>query len=234
MDSEPFIPVQDARPADRPWGPMTWPPPPQDVLRGTLVDLTPMTTDSEASGEVEDLYRALDDDAVWANLPSRPTSAADHARTLRQRREEGRVPWLVRLRRPLAGLPAGAVAGTSSYLNVSAHDARLEIGATCYATDLWGSGVNADAKLQLLAFAFGGLGAGRVQFVTDVRNHRSQRAIARLGANYEGTLRRYQRRADGTVRDSVLFSVAAEDWPRVRASLEGRVKKAADAANGTA
>ena len=55
---------------------------------------------------------------------------------------------------------------------------------------------------------------GRVQLKTDIRNHRSQQAIARLGATYEGVLRRYQRRADGTVRDTVLFSVVAEDWPR--------------------
>ena len=62
-----------------------------------------------------------------------------------------------------------------------------------------------------------------MQLKTDVRNDRSQRAIARLGATYEGTLRRYQRRADGTVRDTVMFSIAAEDWPAVRAGLTQRL-----------
>ena len=64
---------------------------------------------------------------------------------------------------------------------------------------------------------------GRVQLKTDIRNHRSQQAIARLGATYEGVLRRYQRRADGTVRDTVLFSVTAEQWPAVRAGLADRL-----------
>jgi len=74
------------------------------------------------------------------------------------------------------------------------------------------------------------LGAGRVQLKTDVRNTRSQQAIARLGARYEGTLRRYQRRADGSVRDTVLFSVVTEDWPTVRAALEHRLTAAPRAA----
>jgi len=76
-----------------------------------------------------------------------------------------------------------------------------------------------DTALLLLGYAFDELGAGRVQLKTDVRNVRAQRAIARLGARYEGTLGRYQRRADGTVRDTVLFAVLAEDWPAVAAGL---------------
>lgn len=67
------------------------------------------------------------------------------------------------------------------------------------------------------------LGFGRVQLKTDIRNHRSQRAIAGIGATYEGVLRRYQRRDDGTVRDTVLFSVTAEEWPGVRTLLERRL-----------
>ena len=90
------------------------------------------------------------------------------------------------------------MAGTSSYLDVSVPDARLEIGSTAYDRRVWGTAVNPEAKLLLLAHAFDVLGAGRVQLKTDVRNHRSQQAIARLGARYEATLRRYQRREDGT------------------------------------
>jgi RimJ/RimL family protein N-acetyltransferase len=77
--------------------------------------------------------------------------------------------------------------------------------------------------LLLLGHAFEVLGAERVQLKTDVRNVRSQQAIARLGAHYEGTLRRYQRRADGTVRDTVLFSVLVEEWPAVRKALQARL-----------
>jgi RimJ/RimL family protein N-acetyltransferase len=88
---------------------------------------------------------------------------------------------------------------------------------------VWGTAVNPETKLLLLEHAFEVLGAGRVQLKTDVRNVRSQQAIARLGARYEGTLRRYQRRSDGTVRDTVLFSVLAEEWPAVRDGLRERL-----------
>jgi RimJ/RimL family protein N-acetyltransferase len=81
-----------------------------------------------------------------------------------------------------------------------------------------------ECKLLLLRYAFEGLGVGRVQLKTDVRNGRSQQAIARLGARYEATLGRYQRRADGTVRDTVLFSILAEDWPAVKAGLMARLE----------
>jgi RimJ/RimL family protein N-acetyltransferase len=83
--------------------------------------------------------------------------------------------------------------------------------------------VNPETKLLLLTYAFETLGMGRVQLKTDIRNHRSQQAIARLGAEFEGVLRRYQRRGDGTVRDTVMFSITAQDWPRVKAGLIGRL-----------
>ena len=88
-----------------------------------------------------------------------------------------------------------------------------------------GQVVNPEAKLLLLSHAFDVLGAGRVQLKTDVRNHRSQQAIARLGARYEATLRRYQRREDGTVHDTVLFSILAEEWPAVRDGLLERISE---------
>jgi RimJ/RimL family protein N-acetyltransferase len=85
--------------------------------------------------------------------------------------------------------------------------------------------VNPDAKRLLLEYAFDVLGAGRVQLKTDVRNVRSQQAIARLGARYEGTMRRHQRREDGSVRDTVLFSILAEEWEDVRFGLLKRLEE---------
>jgi N-acetyltransferase len=123
-----------------------------------------------------------------------------------------------------AGLAAGSVVGTSSYLDTSASDARLEIGFTAYTPVVWAGVVNPETKLLLLGCAFDVLGAGRVQLKTDVRNARSQQAIARLGAQYEGVLRRYQRRSDDTVRDTMMFSVLAEEWPTVRAALIARLE----------
>jgi RimJ/RimL family protein N-acetyltransferase len=112
----------------------------------------------------------------------------------------------------------------SSYLEVSPADARLEIGFTAFTPDVWGTAVNPECKLLLLGHAFEDLRCGRVQLKTDIRNVRSQRAIDRLGARHEGVLRRYQRRADGTVRDTVLFSIVAEEWPAVRDGLRARLR----------
>lgn len=214
-----FVPVADARPHDDVWPAMAWPPPDDTVLVGRVVALTPVDPD----GDAEAVFRALDDDVVWQHIPFRPSGPDALAAFLDARLTTGIFPWVARLRLPYRGLGAGEVVGMSSFLDVVVGDARLEIGATVYRHSVWGSVVNPDAKLLLLGYAFDELGAGRVQLKTDVRNIRSQRAIARLGARYEGTLGRYQRRVDGTVRDTVLFSIVAEDWPRAREELRRRV-----------
>ena len=117
---------------------------------------------------------------------------------------------------------AGAVEGTTSFLDVVPADERLEIGWTAYSPDAWATDVNPACKYLLLDWAFGH-GFGRVQLKTDIRNERSQAAIARLGATREGVLRRYQRRADGSMRDTVMYSVIVEEWPEVRAGLLARL-----------
>jgi len=215
-----FVPIGDARPDDRPWPRLCWPLAPDVGLHGRLVELSP----ADPARDADALFTALDHDAVWEHVAGRPRRPQDYAETLRGSIAVGNVPWIVRLTTEYGGLARGRVVGTSSYLDVSTEDARLEVGSTAYTPQVWGTAVNPDVKLQLLTHAFEALGAGRVQLKTDVRNVRSQRAIAHLGAQYEGTLRRYQRRADGTVRDTVLFSVLAEDWPGVRAGLRDRLE----------
>jgi len=214
-----FVPVRDARPDDAAWPSMSWPPSAGVRLEGDVVELAPCVPERDAGP----LFRALDHDAVWQHVAGRPRDAGAFEAVLRKRLGEGRFVWTVRMARRHAGIEPGTVVGTTSYLDVSPGDARLEIGATAYAPAVWSTKVNPDAKLRLLAYAFDVVKAGRVQLKTDVRNVRSQRAIARLGARYEGTLRRYQRRDDGTVRDTVLFSIVAEDWPSVRERLAARV-----------
>jgi RimJ/RimL family protein N-acetyltransferase len=197
---------------------MQWPVAPGVRLAGEVVELALV----DLARDVPDLFAALDDDRVWTHMTLRPRSAEEYVEQLGRALAVGHLPWVVRLTKPYRGLAAGQVVGTSSYLEVSVRDARLEVGSTAYTPSLWGTAVNPEAKLLLLEHAFEVLGVGRVQLKTDVRNVRSQQAIARLGAGYEGTLRRYQRRADGSVRDTVMFSVTAEDWPAVRAGLRGR------------
>jgi RimJ/RimL family protein N-acetyltransferase len=218
-----FRPKEDPRPDDEPWPAAVWPIPAEAELRGQVVTLRPIT-----AADHPELLHALDSPKVWQHLPTpRPQSVDDLSRIVDSVRARGFHPWVLRLSADLetdfGRLPAGTVVGWSSYLEVAPGDARLEIGNTAYAPAVWGTAVNPEAKLLLLGYAFEGLSMGRVQLKTDIRNVRSQRAIAGLGATYEGTLRRYQRRADGTMRDSVLFSITAEEWPSVRRSLEARV-----------
>jgi RimJ/RimL family protein N-acetyltransferase len=219
MTGERFSAIADPRPADSVWPQLAWPPQPGVRLLGCVVQLTPFDPSQDAAV----LFAALDHDLVWRHVAGRPQDPNHYASSLGQQLAAGRFPWVVRLVRSTAGIAKGTVVGTSSYLEVSDGDARLEIGSTAYTPGVWATSVNPDTKLQLLRYAFEELGAGRVQLKTDVRNIRSQQAIARLGAQYEGTLRRYQRRADGTVRDTVLFSILAQDWPAIRDGLLARL-----------
>lgn len=207
-----FIVVADSRPEDVVWPQLVWP----DATT-TLVHDRVVLRRATIADAVE-LADALGHRSVWEYLPVQSMSAEDWAETIATAERFGRYMWTVRD-------AAGAVVGTSSYLDVAPQDARLEIGWTAYAPHVWGSKVNPAAKLLLLGHAFEDLQAGRVQLKTDVRNVRSQQAIAWLGARHEGTLRRYQRRWDGTVRDTVLFAIGAEDWPRVRNGLLARLSR---------
>jgi RimJ/RimL family protein N-acetyltransferase len=218
-NDERFTPLVDSRPDDVSWPRLAWPPTNGVRLEGEVVTLTSFEPERDAA----ELFTTLDHDPVWNHLLGRPATAAEFGQAIVARRQQGHFVWVVRLSRPLAGLEAGTVVGTTSYLDVVPDSARLEIGWTAYTPPVWGSAVNPDTKLQLLRFAFETLGAGRVQLKTDVRNARSQQAIARLGAQYEGVLRRYQPRADGTMRDSVMFSIIAEEWPRARDGLLKRL-----------
>lgn len=214
-----FSAPPDPRPLDEPWPALRWPPDPGTTLAGRSVELRPVRARDDAPA----LFAALDDDRVWTHLRGRPADAAQWVTTITQRYADGTWPWLVTAAPGSEYGPAGTVLGTSSYLEVSPVDARLEIGSTSYAPAVWASRVNPETKLLLLRFAFTELGAGRVQLKTDIRNTRSAAAIARLGATYEGTLRRYQRRADDTVRDTVLFSITVEQWPDVERRLTARL-----------
>jgi RimJ/RimL family protein N-acetyltransferase len=117
----------------------------------------------------------------------------------------------------------GAIVGTTSYYGVNEATESLVIGWTMVARPWWRTAVNTETKLLLLTRAFETLGAGRVEFQVDLRNERSQTAVARLGATREGVLRRHKKRGDGTWRDSVIFSITADEWPTVRNGLASRL-----------
>jgi N-acetyltransferase len=121
-------------------------------------------------------------------------------------------------------IPAtGEAAGMTGYLEIRPEHRALEIGRTWIARSCQGTRVNPESKYLLLRHAFETLGAVRVQFKTDLNNLHSQRAIEKLGAKREGVLRRYQTRANGLTRDTVMYSILEEEWPEVKARLEARL-----------
>ncbi|WP_233279353.1 GNAT family N-acetyltransferase [Microterricola pindariensis] len=225
-----FQPLPDPRPGDAAWPEMNWPVPAGTVLRGRVVELATGDPERDAPG----LFAALDDDAVWEHVAGRPRSEEDALARARAASRPTRQPWTMRTLRAHRGLPAGSVIGSTSFIDVQPENASLEIGSTTYTPAVWSGPVNPETKLLLLGYAFETLGAGRVQLKTDIRNTRSQRAIERLGARYEGVLRRHMRRDDGTVRDTVMFSIIAEEWPAVREALTKRVAAAVAAEEGSA
>jgi N-acetyltransferase len=119
-------------------------------------------------------------------------------------------------------MPDGQVAGRTGYLDIRAKHKTLEIGTVIF-KEFHGTKVNPESKYLLFKHAFETLGAVRVQIKTDSRNVQSQRAIEKLGAIKEGILRNYQTRADGYVRDTVMYSVIDKEWPSVKEKLEARL-----------
>ena len=117
----------------------------------------------------------------------------------------------------------GQVVGSTSYLQVAAEHKRAEIGSTWYTSDTQGTKVNPECKYLLLKHAFEDWGAERVQLTTDANNLRSQRAILKLGAKFEGKLRSDKRRPDGSMRDSMVYSIIASEWPTIREGLLARI-----------
>jgi len=115
------------------------------------------------------------------------------------------------------------VIGSTAYLQVFPKRKIGEIGSTWYSPDLWGTVVNPECKFLLLKHAFEDWGAIRIQLATDVNNAHSQRAILKLGAKFEGKLRSLGFRADGSIRDTMLYSIISSEWPAVKKGLEARI-----------
>ena len=135
------------------------------------------------------------------------------------------MPWTVRLR---GGPDDGAIVGATKLGDLHLVNESAHIGWTAYDPRVWGTAVNPEAKLLLLALAFDH-GFGRVKLQADERNTRSRAAIAKLGAQFEGITRREQPRADGSWRDSAVYSIIVDEWPAVRAGLEQRLAAWGDA-----
>ena len=187
---------------------MTWDATP--TLVGRHVTLRPLVADDKdalvAAASADDLW-----DLFYANVAM--MKAPDHWFAAAFREQDfGRA-------RIFAVVAGDTVVGSTRFMRMNAANKRLEIGGTFYATAVQRTGVNTEAKLMLLTHAFETLGCACVQIRTDSLNKRSQAAIERLGAKRDGVLRGHQVMADGRLRDTVVYSILAHEWPGVRQNL---------------
>ena len=197
-----------------------------EPLIGRFVRLDVLT-----EADLPELYPALADPRVYQQgyvMHRRPSSPEDAVVLARQRfmagqgaadgRGGGRTAYAVRL------VEGGTLVGTSSLIEAHLDNESIHLGSTLYGSRWWGSRVNPEAKLLLLAHCFDECGYGRVKIQTDALNTRSQAAIAKLGTVREGVLRRDMKREDGSFRDTVVFSILRDEWPAVKAGLEARLR----------
>ncbi len=198
--------------------------PERRALEGRFVRLEPLTPE-----HLPGLWAAIGHPEVFAGgygggpagLPVDEAAFTQWA--LRTLPHEQGVTFVARL---TAGPDAGAIVGTSSLADLDLALEHAHIGWTAWDPRVWATAVNPEAKLLMLGLAFDH-GFGRVRLQADERNSRSRAAILKLGATFEGIVRRDRPRADGTWRDTALFSVIVDEWPLVRAGLEARLATAA-------
>ncbi len=195
-----------------------------------MITVTPVTLDDGvvrleplALAHVPGLQRAAADGELWnlrvTSVPEPDDTAGYVERALKMKADGNRLPFAV------LDAASGEVIGSSSYHDIVLAIDRLEIGWTWYAKSRQGSGVNARAKRLLMEHAFEVIGAKLVGWRTDHDNVASQRAIERLGARKDGVLRHHAARRDGTVRDTVMYSMSAGEWPQAKAELLSRIAR---------
>ena len=192
------------------------------TLEGHGIRLEPLLPEHE-----EALSTAAADGELWnlwfTSVPRPDETKGYIANALSGQQAGHMLPWVVR------ELTTNTIVGTTRYHDVVANIDRVEIGYTWYAKHWQKSHVNTTCKLLLLAHAFDMLGCKVVGLRTDNFNFNSQRAIEGLGAKKDGIRRHHQARRDGTVRDSVMYSILASEWSDVRRHLEFRLARHATA-----
>ena len=157
---------------------------------------------------------------LWFTAVPEPDKVDAYINTALEGQKAGHMwPWVVR------ELTSGKVVGSTRYHDIVAAVDRVEIGYTWYARSWQRTHVNTSCKLLLFQHAFEALGCAVVGLRTDNFNFASQRAIERLGAKKDGVIRHHQARRDGSVRDSVMYSVLAQEWPDVKRHLQLRLAK---------
>jgi len=186
-----------------------------NTLTGHSVQLELLTEEHR-----EPLRIAAADERIWKHtieVARGPDFDVWFDQAMSERDAGRRIPFAVRQ------ISDGRLIGSTSYLDVVERHKRVEIGSTWYSHEFWGTAINPECKLLLLRHAFDVFGVNRLAFITDRLNERSQAAIAKLGAVREGIFRNHMVVQEGRLRDSVVFSILAIEWPEVREKLEERL-----------
>ncbi len=193
-------------------------------LKGHHVRLEPLRAE-----HADALRVALADGELWrlwyTAVPTSHAMDAYIATALAERDAGVSMPFVVRE-------ADGTIVGSTRYCNVDALNRRLEIGYTWYAARVQRTALNTNAKLLLLRHAFEKLDCIAVEFRTNWFNQRSRTAIARLGAKQDGVLRNHKLMADGSYRDTVVFSIIASEWPAVKRNLQFMLDRGAASGSG--
>ncbi|WP_026560918.1 GNAT family protein [Bacillus sp. J37] len=180
-----------------------------EILEGEHVKLLPMQ-----KHHIQGLYEAGCDRNIWTHLPkeiARFEDMKDFVESALYNREKGtEFPFVITQKE------TNKIIGSTRFLDISPLNKTLEIGWTWLHPSVWGTQINEECKYLLLSYCFEELGAIRVQFKTDERNFRSQKAIERIGGMKEGILRNHMIRKDGTYRNSVYYSVIESEWDEVK------------------
>jgi RimJ/RimL family protein N-acetyltransferase len=188
------------------------------TLRGTIATLEPL-----AAGHVPALAAAAQDGELWRlwyTAIAPPDRMGEYVATALDMRERlDAMPFVVR------DHASGEIVGCTRYFNVDTKNRRLEIGHTWYARRVQRTSLNTECKLLLLGHAFEQLGCIAVEFRTHFFNQQSRRGIERLGARLDGILRNHQRASNGTLRDTCVYSITADEWPTVQAHLQFQLDK---------
>ena len=181
------------------------------TLKGPHAVLEPL-----AHAHRDGLIEAVNDGRLWTLwytfIPEATKMEAEIERRLKLQQAGAMLPFTVKD-------AEGRIAGMTTYMNVDAANRRVEIGSTWYAKRVQRTPLNTQCKLLLLAHAFEALDCIAVEFRTHFFNHQSRRGIERLGAKQDGILRNHQISPNGTLRDTVVYSIIAPEWPTVKAHL---------------
>jgi N-acetyltransferase len=190
------------------------------TLSGRHASLEPLS-----AAHHDDLLEAVRDGELWklwyTSIPSAEGMRAEIERRLRLQQAGTMLPFAVR------SAASGKMVGMTTFMNIDANHHRVEIGSTWYAKSAQRTPLNTECKLMLLTHAFESLGCIAVEFRTSFFNHASRRAIERLGAKQDGILRSHQRHADGSLRDTCVYSILAHEWPAVKQHLEFKLERSA-------